>query len=83
MIKTPTKPPTTAAIRRGPTVSPRSGIDISVMSSGAMKKSAVALVSGMTASAAKNAMFETTISSPRMRWANGLSVLSAAKPPSN
>ena len=54
-----------------------------VMKSGATKKSAVASASGIDASAAKKAMFATTMQSPRATCAPGRRVRSARSPPSN
>ena len=54
-----------------------------VMKSGATKKSAVASARGIAASAAKNAMFATTMQSPRAMCAPGRRVRSARSPPSN
>ena len=65
MTSTPTKPTATAENRLTPTFSPRKGMESSVMSSGAMKKSAVASASGIAAIAPKKARFAATMHSPR------------------
>ena len=83
MMRTPTKPTTTAKRRRAPTGSPSNGIDSSVMKSGATKNNAVASASGITARAAKKVMFAVTIRRPRRRCSPGCFVRSIRKPPSN
>ena len=76
MITTPMNPTITAPRRSGPTFSPSSGIDSTVMKRGAAKNSAVASASGSTDSARKKDMFEITMSSPRSRCSPGCRVLS-------
>ena len=76
IIRTPTKPTPTAANRNGPTRSPNSGIDNSVMNSGATKNNAVASPRGSDARPEKNAKFEMTTSSPRSTCNQGVRVFS-------
>ena len=72
-----------APARCRPTRSFRNTTDISVIISGATKKSAVAVARGSVAMAAKISMLLTTTSSPRIRCSTGVDVLSARNPPSN
>ena len=82
MISVPQNPTITAPHLRGPTCSPKIGIERTVIIIGAIKNNAVASGRGKTASAAKNVMLDANTITARSACNHGLSVFRMRQPPS-
>ena len=76
MITAPIRPMAVADQRNFPTFSPRKITENMVMTTGAMKNSAVASDSGMTARPRKKKELAPTTSRPRRRWSGSFAVRS-------
>ena len=81
MINAPMKPTMTAAQRRAPTVSPRTGLARAVTNSGAVKATAMTSASGRLCKASKNSNNATNRSPARSAWVPSRRVRSALRPP--